>query len=369
VADDSSAAFGASRREAEKLNAQLARMRREADLLVQQEGELTKSRGRVRTRLEEESRRGRVSSDTVVTEEQAGRGRGTNVREEARAQQEAARVQQTRTGAIRTEQQALANLTRTRESDLRSIQRMARQGPYPGTRNLSELQLQASRLQNLRASAQTGITPILTGGGAGVPPSGRPPAPPGGPGGGGKVPYDRAAYAETVRGARTSAAAIEQWRSEESRLIQVMGQGNPTIRRHGALTTEFFQEAARGTVTIRELGFQTAATIGKFSGWLGAGAAIFGVLGAVQNLAAGALDASGGVNDLQRVLNNVDASKLRGQFRDLSQHFNVPIKDAADAVYQMGKVFKDQDRRSALRAPRSTRSRSVSLMSRAPPVT
>lgn len=336
MADRSTGAFGEFEAAAKALEKRLAGIRRNAEGLVADEEKIARSRTNVRQRLDEEARRGRVSSDTVVSEGAVSR-RGRNVADEARLQRQAAEAQSQRLRGVRGETQAVAQLTRTRDADLRSLQRLSRQGPYPFSRNITETQLQAQRLQRLRALAAPGITPILTGYG-GVPPIGggpRPPAPPGGAGGGGRPP--RTDFY------RQAAAEVETLRQRQAQWIQTMNAGNTTLRRHGALTTEFFQEAARGTVTIRELGFQTAATIGKFGGWLTAGAALFGALSIVQNFTRGMLDASAGVNDVQRVLNNVDTERLRSQFSDLSEHFNVPIKDASEAVYQMAKVFKDQD--------------------------
>jgi TP901 family phage tail tape measure protein len=335
VADRSSGAFGELDKAAAELEKRLAGIRRNAESLVAEEEALTRRRTGVQQRIEEEVRRGRVRSETVAREGEAGVGRGRNVAEEARAQRAAA----ARTRAITTEQQALANLSRTRDSDLRSLQRLARQGPYPYSRNITELQLQQQRLAAIRAQAQTGVTPILTGAqGRGVFGGGGGGYGGGGGGGGfaGGPPFDPDEYRKGIRN-------VADLRAEEARLASTFNSANLVMRRHGALTTEFFQAAARGTVTIRDLGYQTVSTIGKFGGWLVAGSLLFGAAAGVGALARGALDASAGVNDLQRVMNNVDASRLRSQFSDLSEHFNVPIKDAADAVYQMGKVFKDQN--------------------------
>jgi TP901 family phage tail tape measure protein len=144
---------------------------------------------------------------------------------------------------------------------------------------------------------------------------------------------------------------LANYTRENQRLIQVQASGSNVLRKHGALTSEFIQAAQRGEVTIRELGYQTSATIGKFGGWLVAGGAVYAALGAVTAMGRGALDAYSGVNLLNRVINNVDASHARQEFRSLSDEFNLPISEVSEAAYQMGKVFHNTD--DALSASRS----------------
>lgn len=124
-------------------------------------------------------------------------------------------------------------------------------------------------------------------------------------------------------------------------------------QRHGALTTEFISAAARGEVTIRELGSQIGQTIGKFAGWTGAAAATYGALGAIQALGKGAIDSVSGVAQLSRVLTGgINTDKLQASFRDLATEFNVPIDTAVQAVYGAGKTFNDQA--EAIKAARAT---------------
>jgi TP901 family phage tail tape measure protein len=127
------------------------------------------------------------------------------------------------------------------------------------------------------------------------------------------------------------------------RQIQVYGSSSQALRKHGALTTEFIQEAARGNVTFAEMRYQVGATIAKFSGWTAAAASVYGVLGAIQAVGRGAIDSSNGVNQLQRVINHVDSRQAQSGFRDMSSKFNLPISDVSDAQYQLGKVFGDQN--------------------------
>ena len=118
---------------------------------------------------------------------------------------------------------------------------------------------------------------------------------------------------------------------------------NAQMERHGALSSEFIQELARGNASLDQFGRNLVLTAGKFGGWLAAGAGLYAILGLFGQVTTGAIDASSGVNQLQRVIDNVDPRSATAGFRDLSEHFNLPIQDVTDAVYQMGKVFHDQD--------------------------
>ncbi len=117
------------------------------------------------------------------------------------------------------------------------------------------------------------------------------------------------------------------------------GTVSNAMHRHGALTTEFISAAARGETTLRELGNQSLATAGKFAGWTGAGAALYTAVDAVRQLGAGAVGASDGVAQLQRVVPNADRDQTIQAFSGLAAEFNVPIEVAADAVYRMGQRF------------------------------
>lgn len=261
--------------------------------------------------------------------------------------------------ALRAQSRSLDDLT----SRLRLLNQL---GPLAGSRaagavlgDMSQADLQAftraidraeqyrRNIQNQPIGPAQAIPPTTLGptqpfllgpaGGGIAPPGGRPPAPPGPPGGG--YGFSDEFNEELAKGRREQ----QLFRGEMSRLITTQGQASQMMRRHGALTTEFVQAAQRGEVTIRELGFQTSATIGKFAGWLGAGAAIYGVVGAVSALGRGAIDTYSGVNQLSRVItHDLDAEKARNDFRALSQEFNLPIAEVTESVYQMGKVFHDQ---------------------------
>lgn len=129
----------------------------------------------------------------------------------------------------------------------------------------------------------------------------------------------------------------------ERQMAQVMGQNSAATRTSGALTNEFVDAAKRGEVTVRELGNEVTSTIAKFGGWIVAGSAVYFAFDALTAVKRGAIDASSGVNQLERVVNNVSSGKAQESFRSLAGEFNVPIKDAADAAYEMGKVFGNQN--------------------------
>lgn len=115
------------------------------------------------------------------------------------------------------------------------------------------------------------------------------------------------------------------------------------MHRHGALTSEFIAAAARGETTLREIGNQALLTAGKFAGWTAAATAVFGVVGALQRVGEGAIQASSGVDQASRVItDNFNGDALQGSFGDLAGQFNVPVEQAADAVYRMGQVFHSQ---------------------------
>lgn len=317
-------------------------------------GETTTSE--VESRVRRAVARDRVAGETIGQRPITSGEKAAQSEEDIRR---ATSAEQQHSAALEQETRVQSALNRERQvgSAADRIAFQARYGPYPETRNL-EQQLGLLRdINNLRQTSYYGGQipgmavvpegakappgPILPGGGRGVlPPSGGFPALPAGQSAS-RVGSSFAADAAMTQQAKV---AVSQYRSELSRLIQVQGGASQAMRRHGALTTEFIQAASRGEVTIRELGFQTAATIGKFGGWLGAGAAIYGVVGALGALSRGALDAYSGVNLVQRVITRgVDPSALRKSFRDLSGEFNLPIGTVTDAVYQMGKVFHNTD--------------------------
>lgn len=237
-----------------------------------------------------------------------------------------------------------SELSKVRRRSADALRSLTRQGPYaatsggPGSASFGRVQGLLADQQRLAGHQQT------AGGGVRLPP---PPPPPPTPPYGGPPGSTPGGVGPTLPVSRLEDAkqATSAYRQEVSRLVQVHGSANPAMRAHGTLTAEFVQAARRGEVTMRELGYQTGATIGKFGGWLGAGAALYGVIGAVSQLGRGAIDAYSGVNQLQRVItDDLDAEAARKSFRDLSQEFNLPIDEVTEASYQMGKIFHDQAR-------------------------
>ena len=142
---------------------------------------------------------------------------------------------------------------------------------------------------------------------------------------------------------RALTAAEQESIQTERVMAQVMAQNAGATARSGALTNEFVDAAKRGEVTVRELGNEVTGTIAKFGGWIVAGSAVYFAFNALTAVKRGAIDASSGVNELQRVVNHVSTGSAEEGFRKLAGEFNVPIQTAADAVYQMGKVFNNQN--------------------------
>lgn len=223
----------------------------------------------------------------------------------------------------------------------------------------------------LPAAASRALQPLAGGGygGAGVPPREprffRQPEPPELPPGGQRAlppgPQPRALiperaasyYEQEAKSARAASGATAGFAAQQEKLgpfIQHNGEymraANLEFTRFGALSSEWIGAAARGATTMEELGRQTTATIGKFGGWLAAGGLVFGALGAVRAIGKGAIESASGVNQLERVIktpSSIDPEKLQRAFRKESQHFNLPIEDVSNAVYEVGKVFKTQN--------------------------
>jgi hypothetical protein len=139
-----------------------------------------------------------------------------------------------------------------------------------------------------------------------------------------------------------AAARTEQLNRLYTEQARVLGGTSQAYTRHGALTTEFLSSAARGEATFRELGSQVGLTTAKFAGWTAVSVPIFALAGAVSRVGTGAIEGASGVDQLKRVISNLDADQAQRDFRGLSEAFNVPMGDAAEAVYRMGMVFKDQ---------------------------
>lgn len=153
--------------------------------------------------------------------------------------------------------------------------------------------------------------------------------------------YD-AALTQADESARRMTARQGAVRSATRDAATEFGTLSQQMTRHGALTSEFIIAAARGETTLKELGNQAVITAGKFGGWTAAASALFGAATAVQRVGKGAIDASSGVQSLQRVITTgFDAGTAQTEFARLAQEFNVPISVVTDAIYRMGQRFHD----------------------------
>lgn len=268
-------------------------------------------------------------------------GSGALVEEGGAAGQQASRAvvsgSDQRARAFTTEEAAQARLNATRaqgitalEAQAQAYRNAARYGPYAGGRKTFD--------QFGYGGGGYGAPPIPPGGKL-PPPGGFPALPP--PSKPSVVGSSLDSEAQKYTAARSQA---EGYRLSVSKLAQEQNVASVAMHRHGALTTEFISAAQRGEVTVRELGYQTASTIGKFGGWLVAGSAVYGALAAVTALGRGALDAYSGVNLLSRVVTEgIDAPRLREEFSQLAGDFNLPINTVAEAAYEMGKIFHSQN--------------------------
>lgn len=155
-----------------------------------------------------------------------------------------------------------------------------------------------------------------------------------------------AASGEYATRARAMRAAEGELGPAIGRTAQFQRAANMEYQRFGALSSEWIGATSRGATTVQELGRQTTATIGKFGGWLAAGALVFTALDAVRAIGHGAIESASGVNQLERVIkktSSIDPNSLQKGFREYSQHFNLPISDVTQAAYEMGKVFHTQN--------------------------
>lgn len=158
-----------------------------------------------------------------------------------------------------------------------------------------------------------------------------------------RAAQQRARVTQDLEGRQRRLAAAE--RELGGTLRTQIQQGNlasQELRRRGALTTEAIQAAANGTITMRELGYQVGATIGKFAGWTLAAGFTFAAIDAVHQLGTGALEGAEGVNKLTRVINNVDTSRAHDQIRRLAESANTDLATVGEGLFESGKVFQNQ---------------------------
>jgi TP901 family phage tail tape measure protein len=329
--------------EAAKTLAAMKRSRTRAEAFEAETQRSKAGRSNLDARVRQEVARDRIKGETIG--ESGGRKSKGTIEQQSRATRNAGKEQERMARLNDQARVSEERLTKQRAAGTKQIlsqqEAMRRYGKYAGGRFIERQAERYYANQPLASAA---------GGGAGrggyLPPP--PPPPTGGGGrGGGFDDGGTRRFTGDLKAERAQLAAMEERlaRSTQAhrKLIQVQASGSNVLRRNGALTTEFLQAAARGEVTIRELGYQTAATIGKFGGWITAGAALYTALGAVQKMGRGALDAYSGVNQLQRVINDVDASSARKEFSELADYFQLPFQDVTEGVYEVGKVFHDQN--------------------------
>jgi hypothetical protein len=254
--------------------------------------------------------------------------------------------------------EASSERVRRRLDDEKAITNQARERERLLQREAQAMAAQERAVRRIRAVGPSAYTDSVFKGQGGVPPSRQLPA--------GRAPLGLPAPGETVGGSRYyeyERAASGATRASESYAraqqeasianrnfgrslgenLFIQQQANTQYQRFGALSSEWIAATARGSTTIQELGRQTTATIGKFGGWLAAGSLLFTALGAVRAIGHGAIESASGVNQLQRVVNDVDPGSAQAGFRRYAADFNLPIDTVAAAAYEMGKIFHDQN--------------------------
>lgn len=145
----------------------------------------------------------------------------------------------------------------------------------------------------------------------------------------------------TSRQRALNVAEAESIQAERT-MAQVMGTNASATRNAGALTNEFVDAAKRGEITVRDLGAQVSGTIAKFGGWLVAGSAVYFAFDALSALKRGAIDATSGVTQMQRVINNLDVSSATKEVRELAKEFNLPINTVTETAFDIGKAYHNQ---------------------------
>lgn len=141
---------------------------------------------------------------------------------------------------------------------------------------------------------------------------------------------------------RALSAAESDSVTAERGVAQAMAQSSANMRINGALTNEFVDEAKRGAVTVRELGQEVTGTIAKFGGWIVAGSAVYVAFDALTKIKAGAVDATSGVEQMSRVITNLNFNSATEEVSELAQKFNLPISTVTETAFGIGKAYHDQ---------------------------
>jgi hypothetical protein len=142
--------------------------------------------------------------------------------------------------------------------------------------------------------------------------------------------------------ARFLALSEEEVTARVTQAAAAMTEFDLTLGRTGALSGAALGALANGTITLSQLGHQVTETIGKFGGWTLAAAAVYGVVGSLNEVRHGAVDVSSTLTGLTKFLPNLDTERARQQIVHEGQSTATPLGDVGDAAQQFAKVFKNQ---------------------------
>lgn len=281
-----------------------------------------------------------IEQDTAAQQRLAGRvGGRAGVAEEGAAGARVTQGAQTRVKTLTDEEAVQTRLNRVRAQGTASLDAQAaayrnanQYGAYSGGRRTFN--------QFGYAGASGGGPPIIPPGGK-LPPEGGFPQLPmrtGAP------PPTQIGSSLDAEGQKLQAARVEadSYRLSVSKLAQEQNLASTAMHRHGALTTEFITAAQRGEVTLRELGYQVGSTIGKFGGWLVAGSAVYFAFDALTKLKAGAIDATSGIQQISRVVNNLNFKTASEEISGLAGKFNLPVNTVTETAFGIGKAYHNQ---------------------------
>lgn len=121
-----------------------------------------------------------------------------------------------------------------------------------------------------------------------------------------------------------------------------LGSVSQAMYKHGALTQEFVLAAARGEVTLRELGNQALVTAGKFGGWTAAATAVFGVARALGAVVHGAVQAQSAQANLSRFIPGQTQDQTSQGLINVSREVNAPVEDVSTTQQSFARVFHNQ---------------------------
>lgn len=138
------------------------------------------------------------------------------------------------------------------------------------------------------------------------------------------------------------AAAEANAQRQSSAAVHQYGASVNTLRKHGAATTEFLTALGRGQASIREIGYQAAATAGKFGAWTAASFGVFAALDSIVKVSKGAIAAQSGAAGLKRFIPDIGQGEAVGGYTKTSRELNVGIQDVADSQSVFARVFKNE---------------------------